>query len=386
MKMSALPPVRREVPVKRSSVGTSQAAAQLFPNRCISLYASGTAALARAIAACASRKSSSAPEVIIPAYGCPDLVAACIHASVYPLLVDVAPSHWAYDLDALKRRVSDNTVAIIAVNLLGIGDGSTELSDLCRTWNIPLIQDSAQFLPRQPIEWLGHYVVLSFGRGKPMNLLHGGALIAPSLEIPKHDRSATRWRTRDRLLATRAAAIAFNLMSLPRPYWFLSRLPATRIGQVVYKPLTNPAPLPKRCWLQVGSAFEDYRERESYRRRIWEPAIAEWSQFGITELLSSTPPSSESLRLALLAPDRRARDTLVKRLGCNNLGASRLYAADLTRIAGVPDIIRRQGPFPNAAILADRLFTLPTHQLVTPNIVTTTCSVIGKWNSSYSRS
>ena len=180
MKFSSLPPVRRAVPLKRGKAATRISMEQFFADRRITLYASGTAALSRAIAECAVKTAASAPEVILPAYGCPDLVAACVHASVFPRLVDVAPSGWSYDAQGLETSVSSNTVAIVAVNLLGLGDSAADLHKFCQTKRISLIQDSAQYLPRASIEWPGDYVVLSFGRGKPMNLLHGGALIAPA--------------------------------------------------------------------------------------------------------------------------------------------------------------------------------------------------------------
>src|SRR5215469_10953366 len=167
---------------------------------------------------CASRSSVVAPEVVIPAYGCPDLVAACLNASLHPRLVDVAPSQWSYDLEALRSSLSNNTVAIVAINLLGLGDGSDELVRLCNERHIPLIQDSAQHLPRESIDWPGDYVVLSFGRGKPLNLLHGGALISRSGDGSSLATQPAHYTLRERLLSSRSAAIAFNGLTRPLIY------------------------------------------------------------------------------------------------------------------------------------------------------------------------
>lgn len=381
MRLSALPPVRRAVPLTRGDSGSRLSMERFFGNRRITLYASGTAALAQAVAQCAARRPVSAPEVIIPAYGCPDLVAACLHASVYPRLVDVEPSHWAYDLGALESSLSPNTVAVVAVNLLGLGDGSVELSRLCAPRRIPLIQDSAQCLPREPIDWPGDYVVLSFGRGKPLNLLHGGALIEPPGD--NHARSARpdHYSWRDRLLAGRAAAVAFNVLTRPHPYRIFSALPGTGLGDVTYKPLREAALLPELAWKQVGIAFDLYRQQPSYRRDIWASAIEDWAPLGIVPLEApGSPPPAEPLRLGLLAPHRSARDRLVDTLNRAGLGASRFYATDLPTVAGIPDVIRRQGPFPQATALADRLFTLPTHDLVTPRTITSTHDSVLKWH------
>lgn len=381
MRFSALPPVRRAVPLKTGDSGGRASMERFFGNRNITLYASGTAALAQAMVNCASRGSVKTPEVIIPAYGCPDLVAACAYASVYPRLVDVAQSVWSYDLEALESSLSANTVAIVAINLLGVGDSSAELTRFCRDRHIPLIQDSAQHLPRESTDWPGDYVVLSFGRGKPLNLLHGGALISPLADRDSVSVRPANYTARARLLNTRAAAVAFNTLTRPTIYRLFSALPGTGLGEVIYKPLTNPAPLPERAWQRVATAFELYREKPSYRRDMWTAALKEWSSLGIVVLdCPGLPPEAEPLRLPLLAPDRLARDTLVESLNRAGLGASRFYGTDLTKVAAIPEMIRSQGAFPNASALADRLFTLPTHGFVNADTVSTTHELVLEWS------
>jgi len=387
VKFAALPPVRRSVALSRGEAGPYRhAMEQFFGGRPIDLYASGTAALARSITECAARSSTKTPEVILPAYGCPDLITACVSASVLPRLVDSAPGTWTYSPEALCSNLSPNTVAIVAVNLLGIGDDSAELSRLCRDRRIPLIQDSAQFLPRAPEPWPGQYIVLSFGRGKPLSLLHGGALVRTdsSAEVPP--TAPAHYSPRDRLLASRPAAVAFNALTDPHLYWLLLLLPGTGLGEVAYKPLRNSAPLPDRAWRQVGKAFDLYRRHQSYSRAIWDRALAEWSRAGIEVLnCRGSPPSAEPLRLPLLAPDRAARDELVTRLNRAGLGASRLYGTTLDQISGIPEVVRTQGPFRNATALADRLFTIPTHTLVTAAAVAATRKVVSEWHRSARR-
>lgn len=370
MRFSALPPVRRAVPLTRDDSGGRASMERFFGDRKITLYASGTAALAQAMANCASRRSVKTPEVIIPAYGCPDLVAACVSASVHPRLVDVGPSVWSYDTDALESSLSADTVAIVAINLLGLGDSSSELIRLSKDRRIPLIQDSAQHLPRESIDWPGEYVVLSFGRGKPLNLLHGGALISP---LGDKDSPAVRpahHSVKGRLLSSRAAAIAFNALTRPTIYRMFSVLPGTGLGQVIYKPLDTRTPLPESAWQRVSPAFELYRRKPSYRRDIWGSALEDWSHLGIVPLeCPGSPLPAEPLRLALLAPDRLVGKMLVGELNAIGLGASHFYGSDLTGVGGIPQTVKHQGPFPNASALADRLFTLPTHSLVTADSV-----------------
>jgi hypothetical protein len=356
---------------------------RFFGNRKITLYASGTAALAQAMANCASRISAKTPEIIIPAYGCPDLVAACVRASAYPRLVDVARSGWSYDLEALRSSLTANTAAIVAVDLLGLGDGATELIRVCKDRHIPLIQDSAQHLTRESIDWPGEYVVLSFGRGKPLNLLYGGALISPWPDSDSLSARPAHYPARARLLSSGAAAAAFNTLTLPTIYRIFSALPGTGLGEVTYKPLANSAPLPELARRRVSTAFDLYRQRSSYRRDIWSGALEKWSNLGIEALdCPGAPLQPEPLRLPLLALDRAGRDALVDNLNRAGLGASSFYGTDLTRVAAIPEMVRCQGPFPNASALADRFFTLPTHSLVTTDNVRTAGEVVLAWHLS----
>lgn len=381
MSLSALPPVRRAVPVLRAQVATSRAAlTDFFGGRPVALYASGTASLSQAIAECAARHSTRSPEVILPAYGCPDLVAACLHASVHPRLVDIARSGWKYDPDRLNSSISSATVAVVAVNLLGVGDDAEALRRICDEHRISLIQDSAQYLPRERREWPGDYVILSFGRGKPLNLLHGGALIGPREPAERLPGVPPRFPWQTRLRASRMAALAFNVLTRPVVYGIASRLPGTGLGEVVYKPLGEAAPLPDYTSRYVDAAFESYRLQQSYCRKIWEPAVEEWRQIGIETLEGSSAAScAEPLRLALLAPDKATRDDLVACLGRHGLGPSRFYGSSMDRLSGIPEVVARQGPFPNAGSLADLLFTLPTHRLVTAESVTCARSIVARW-------
>jgi hypothetical protein len=358
---------------------------RFFGSRKVTLYASGTAALAQAITRCIKRNAAKSPEIIIPAYGCPDLVAACVQASAYPRLVDVARSGWSYDLAALQASLTTNTVAIVAVNLLGLGDGGTELSRVCKDRRIPLIQDSAQHLPRESIDWPGEYVVLSFGRGKPLNLLHGGALVSPLTDADPVSVEPARFTIRSRLLNTGVAAVAFNVLTRPTIYRMYSAVPGTGLGEVRYKPLINAAPLPDHARQRVGGAFELYRQRPSYRRDIWKDSLESWSGLGIVAFdCPGIPLQAEPLRLSLLAPDRAARDTLVDKLNHAGLGASCFYGTDLTMVAGIPEMVSCQGPFPNASALADQLFTLPSHELVTADTVRAVGQVVLAWHRSRS--
>jgi len=204
------------------------------------------------------RHRTSRPEAILPAYGCPQLVSACLYAKVRPRVVDVAPGQWGYAPQALRAALGPDTVAVVAVDLLGVGDQAAELLPLARENGSCLIQDSAQRLPGTGLSgWLGDYVILSFGRGKPLNLLRGGVLAVPGerpLLADAPEMTRPRERLKDALLGSWIAAMAFNTMTHPRVYELAARLPALKVGETTFEPLERVVRLPPRVWAAASSA------------------------------------------------------------------------------------------------------------------------------------
>jgi len=367
--IKALPPVRRPVPGVGHVRGVDlQSIAALLGVQDMGLLASGTDALTQVLRHARLRAGNQKTRVLLPAYGCPDLVSACVGAGVEAVLVDTAADCWGYDLGALQAATDQRTLAIIAVNLLGCGDQAKQLLPLTRAVSAYLVQDSAQHLSRWPGPWVGDYQVLSFGKGKPLNLLGGGAALGLTVTTPLPPSTL-----RHRLQGSRLAAWAFNLLTDPRVYPWLLRMPGMGIGATAYHPpttLTDPRPQLLR---QLASALPAYRRTASYGLTPYLPYLDAWRQYHLDVLRgphSDLPLSEqEPLRLPMLAGSRDARDRLVAAFSAAGFGATAMYQRPLHEIADIPDDIAKQGPFPNASRLAERLFTLPTHGHVTDKTV-----------------
>lgn len=345
----------------------------------LSFYGSGTQALSSALALARREKDAQRPlEVILPAYGCPDLVAASEHAGLGVRLIDVCSDSWGYDPGQLQSAFTAHTAAIVAVNLLGVGDQQVLLRNLSEMHGCFLIQDSAQYLPDVTAPtWCGDVVILSFGRGKPLNLLEGGAVLTRGTTVAMSSESY-REPVRSRILSSPAAALAFNVATHRLVYPLASRLPILRVGETCYTPLRDRQVLPHRFRCRVANALSRYRTLENYSATRWKERVAEWQAMGIRLLAcdGERKPDAQYLRLPLLAPTSRIRDAILRRLTAAGLGASSMYRVPLNRITNVPEAVRRQGPFPGAEALAARLFTLPTHDGVDASIVDRTCAEI----------
>ena len=365
MNIAALAPVRRAVPLRRGRAAAGQVAlAQLLGVPEVSLWASGTVALQAVLQHCQSRSAGAArDEVILPAYACPDLLTACHGAGLAPRLVDVDAQGWGYDLAGLRAALGPRTLAVVAVNLLGVGDDAARLRVAVADASVALIQDWAQCLPQSPQHWAGDFQVFSFGRGKPLNLLGGGAATG----VPHIAPPAAEVTLRQSLLA----AALFNLATRPWAYGLVSRLPGLALGQTRYHTPTPLRPAPAALARRLAVAVPSWCQHSNYSVAPWLPRLAGWRSLGIEVLqaMDAQPAQGAPLRLALLARDGTHRNRIMADAAARALGLTVFYGRPLPRIADVPADVAAQGPFLHAQHLADRLFTLPTHAGVTPRVV-----------------
>ncbi len=350
---------RRIAPVGNPiSLGTQTLRHPLFDKDKSQLYQSGTAALAAAVLVAKKRKNCKKPEVIIPAYACPDLVSAVTYAQCKPVLVDIEGKTPYLNLDELKNKLSEQTVAVIAPWFLGIPERFTKIRELIKHNDILLIEDSAQWFPEAPPEnaFSGDLVILSFGKGKPISLLGGGLLYTTQHELyslfpePKPVKETSHWMLLFKYLA-------FNAVIHPWFYWLLELLPVS-MGKTVFKPLTQLQSLPDSHQQYLQTNISAYLNRSSKTQQQLSDSLKDISLLSQCE----TYQQQRLLRFPILINDPAQHDRILQKMQQPGLGASQFYPASLPNIEGIPDSVKQQGNFPGAEQFAQRLITLPTHQ------------------------
>jgi dTDP-4-amino-4,6-dideoxygalactose transaminase len=327
-----------------------------FADYCVTSVNSGTAALALSLLA--ARRLNPAvehPEAVLPAYGCPDLVAAARFAGVVPVLADIAHDDPGFDLPSVQRVLSPRTIAVVAINFLGIRERLADLRILLQGHsNAVLIEDNAQWFPARPEELVGDAVCLSFGRGKPVSLLGGGALLLRGA-LAQVDLAAAVAPQAEPGATLRLRFQAYNLLLRPFFYGLLSRNPFLHLGRTVFKPLHTVAALDSRRSALLMPNIRAHLDRDSAAaRRIDEFLPAE---LNLPARLRAR--AGRLLRYPVLCADGRQRDDLLQRLRRAGLGATAMYRRPLPEIEGVGLV--GQPSFPGAQLFADRLLTLPTH-------------------------
>lgn len=320
-------------------------------------FASGTAALAAAVVTAVHRGGQMRPEVVLPAYGCPALVAAVLHAGATPVYADLQPDRPWLSLDAVAQLLSPNTAAVVAVNLLGIPERVGALKALLAGRGVALIEDSAQAFATA-IAPESDLVVLSFGRGKPVSLLGGGAVLVRDAELAAGLPTPTT--PRESPLRLRAKAMAYNVLRRPACYWLPQMLPLG-LGETYYEPLPEIGGLAAVRQQALPAAVEAYFSCRPMAQERLSRTLRELETSRLVDLPAVCGAAGRRLlRYPLLARNVRSRDELVEALNKKGLGASKMYGAVLPQVPAVP--VPAPAPLPAAQDFADRFFTLPVHE------------------------
>lgn len=362
----ALPPAGNRIAVSGGRMSPDTLARSWSPFA-VRWHGSGTSALAAAIIAAIAYKSVKKPEVLLPAYACPDVVSAVLFAGAKPVLIDISPDRPWLDLDMAERRVGRDTVAIIAVNFLGIPERIEKLRALVAIVDAVLIEDCAQSFPltRDDVSALGgDFVVLSFGRGKPVSLLGGGAVLARNPELCRLLPTAASGQSAAFGLARfRMRNAAYNVLRRPRLYWMLDAVPFVGLGATVFKALGRLEPPPASIDY-LGANIERYRACGDAAPSL-RVALSDLLRGRAIDLPAACGmrAGGRLLRYPILL-DREVCSRAHAAMRRAGLGSSRLYRRTLPAIGGIPDDIARQGGFPNAERFAESLLTLPTHNEV----------------------
>jgi dTDP-4-amino-4,6-dideoxygalactose transaminase len=360
-----LPPAGEPIPQVYAPY-SSELSAELFDSFVAKFYGSGTEALSAAIVAALKLKSTPDPEVLIPAYTCPAVVSALLYARAKPVLVDFEKDRPWMDLAQLQSKISARTVAIIAVHLFGIPERLMRIREIAHDANLVLIEDSAQLLPDPDrTDEHGDLVVLSFGRGKPVTLLHGGAVLTTDLQT----RAALATPTRSNRspfpgsLWFGGNALVYNLFRSPYLYWVPASLPFMHLGETRFEPLYAISEMAKAAVCTLPAVLTAHRQGKRKAQDRVARMVASVSHNQLVDLprVCCNNDIPKLIRYPLLVNNSRTRDSLLHELGAAGLGVSRMYPATLPHIPGLEQILASQGHFPTAEKFSRSLITLPTH-------------------------
>lgn len=348
----------------------------------VRLTRSGREALRQAFGHAA--RATGRGEVLIPAYTCFSVPAAAVAAGLRVRLVDVDEAG-RIDLASLSSARLDDVAAVVVCNLFGRAEPIAAVREAAGGAGAWVIDDAAQsFGARAPGEVgqsvgaRGELGVLSFGRGKPLCGLGGGAwVLGPGVELPDEgrgpsasDRSCpSEVPTRARPAApaparARAAikAVAWDVALRPSAFSLLASVPALGIGETPFDPDFPRGEIDGASVVLADDAL-DHAAASAARREQTATRLAE-ALHARTRFRAVLPEAGEISvvpRLAVRAPDAATRAAALAALSRVGAGASALYPAALSRVEELRPQRADSEAMPGAEHLAERLFTLPVN-------------------------
>lgn len=351
-----------------------------FPGWAAFELASGTAALAAAIRIAATRRRVRRPCVILPAYACPDIVSAARFARADVVLADTLRDSPWLDPVSVASHVTASTVAVVYPRFMGLAANDISLRRALSGSDVLLIEDSAHSYPQdERIQSSADFVVFSFGRGKPVPLRSGGALLRRNdgleLDVTALDKLPGTQDGVGSRLAHWLRCAAYDIGIHPGIYGLLTRFLGVRVDVVRWRELRSIGRMSEAIRELLPSAVARYRSQGYEAQRSLESLLdgrGPWIDLARSTAssclgtgVSSVTRPSRLLRYPLLMRSEAERDRVFFELWSSGLGASRLYRSTLDRLPRVNRFVSGS-PVPNATDFAKRLLTLPLHSDMRP--------------------
>lgn len=260
-------------------------------NKHVAALSSGTAALHLALI---NLGVGYGDEVICQSFTFAASANPIVYLGATPIFVDSEYTTWNICPKALEEAIQDRIAqgkkpkAVIAVHLYGMPFMVDEILQLCNSYQIPLIEDSAEALgstyKNKPCGTFGHSAVLSFNGNKIITTSGGGALVTSSVE-EKNNTVFLATQARDNAPHYQHSSIGYN--------YRLSNICAG-IGRGQIKVLYDR--VEKR---RAMNQFYSQIFKDSSIKVFTEPSSIYYSNHWLTAILTDSFETRESIRLAL---------------------------------------------------------------------------------------
>ncbi len=131
-------------------------------------------------------------EVILPAYTCRIMPEVVVATGNTPVFADIDLSDYNMDLDALKSAITTQTKVIVATHMFGYPADVDAIREIATDKSVIIVEDAALMFPRSVHDLgglRGDVGLFSFGPGKPLFTIRGGAMITSDAALYERLRS-----------------------------------------------------------------------------------------------------------------------------------------------------------------------------------------------------
>ena len=184
-------------------------------------------------------------EILIPGYTCYSVAAAAAKAGLKISAYDIDPKTLHADINSIEKNLSDKTLAIITQHLFGILTPTDELKKIANKNDVFLIEDAAQALGKSQDDiipgTIGDFGLFSFGRGKPLPVGAGGAVVSRKFGNLLNEMDII---PRDKGYKQTLIAATSQIISKPALYWLAEMLPLG-LGKTIFNPWFHSKGIPE---------------------------------------------------------------------------------------------------------------------------------------------
>ena len=310
-------------------------------------------------------KLSPKKEIVLSAYTAGSLIVAIRKAGLKPVLCDISLDDFNMDTGAVMNVLSDNTLAVLAIHMFGIG--SRGLGTLRA--NLPrgafLIEDCCQamgsIVDGSAVGASGDVSFFSYNRGKNLPLCGGGSIatgdvfIAKAIEDQMREISEISFFGK---LTNGLRSLAFTLFTNPYLYGLAYPL-ASR-----FREDAPPGDIEARKMGDFTAALGTrlIEMMEEFARKRYDNGL--YLLKGLRVLDGITLPEIPEgfrpafNRMPILFKDLERRQLAKERLSESGIEASRMYLRPLHHMFELGYGVLE---FPSACYLAEHLLTLPVY-------------------------
>ncbi|MGD9210317.1 MAG: DegT/DnrJ/EryC1/StrS family aminotransferase [Desulfobacteraceae bacterium] len=313
-------------------------------------------------------------EVLLPAYTCYSVAAAVVKAGLRIRLYDLNSETFEPITASFEKNCNTNTLAVISQHLMGIPSNVEDIAAVAESEGFSHIEDAAQALggrfKEKHLGTTGDYGLFSFGRGKPLPLGSGGALISNRInlkELPVAFSYSSGWKAL-------SVTLLSQIIAYPYLYGIAENLPLG-LGKTVFDPDFEIKKIPRRLISLLAPMLSCLEKLNKHR-------------LAIASVYQQILPSSHTISYHNAAVPVYPRFPVVAKPGplpkdLIRIGIRRLYPKSLNQEMPItPYILNLDDKFPGAEHLAERLISLPTHHFIDSKIAEFIGEKIKNWINS----
>lgn len=307
-------------------------------------------------------------EVVLPAYTVPTLTLAFNAAGLKTVLCDVDRFTFNMQPDSMATMVSEKTLAVIPVHMFGFPCTLERALAIGRERGAFVLEDACQApgarLCGKRVGSIGDAGIYSLCKGKNISTFHGGIVTTDDDDLAERMRAVVRSlppRSFAYRVGTPALLAAFSFAMRPWFYGmfypFIARFKSTEVHEKFYPSVYNG------FMAGVGSALISHLDQwngiRAEKGRAIMAGLANDDGLILPRIIDGAEPAYN--HVPVVFHDEKRLERAQTRLFERGIDTGRMYERPINHIYDWLDYKRDPEPFPDAAYIAPRLLTLPSH-------------------------